>query len=182
MKDLIQTLIFLFLSTLPISCKTTTTKDKIISDKNKCYDLLLPTLKKSNLYNEVMTAFNDTFPVLKTIKENFGLPQIVKNQVDDALFFKKDSSECMIIVLQKLEPHDFMFGSARMVRGIKEGKKWKFKMSMNFNFEKDYFTLYKENNFYNISRLARYSVLTEGDITREGCEIDADYWFVHLKN
>jgi hypothetical protein len=87
----------------------------------------------------------------------------------------------MLIVLQKLEPHDIIFGSARMVRGIRQDKKWKFEVSMALNFEKDYFTLYKENNFGNISKLARYSVLTEGDINKEGCEIDDDYWFVYLK-
>ena len=128
-----------------------------------------------------MTAFNDTFPILKANKKYFGVPEKVNNQVDEASFFKKDSSECMLIILQKLEPHDIIFGSARMVRGIRQDKKWKFEVSMTFNFEKDYFTFYKENNFGNISKLARYSVLTEGDINKEGCEIDDDYWFVYLK-
>jgi hypothetical protein len=128
-----------------------------------------------------MTSFSDTFQILRTKKEYFGVPERVDNQVDEALFLKKDGSECMLIVLQKLRAHEFSFGSARMVRGIKQNKLWKFEVSMTFNFDKDYFNLYKENTFENISKLARYSVLTEGDIKRKGCEIDEEYWFVQLK-
>ncbi|MBL7741349.1 MAG: hypothetical protein JNK14_19145 [Chitinophagaceae bacterium] len=181
MKLLTQTLILVFLTSSSTSCQTTNPKNKIISDKNKCYDLRLSSLKESNLYKEVMTAFNDTFPILKTVKKNFGAPEIVTTKVDEALFFKKDSSECMLIVLRKLQAYDFIFGSARMVRCIKQNKNWKFEISMTFDFDKDYFKLYKENNFENISKLARYSALTEGDIKSEGCEIDDDYWFVYLK-
>jgi hypothetical protein len=181
MKFLTQTLLLVFLISSSTCCQTTNQKDKSISDKNKCYDLVLSSLKESNLYNEVMTAFNDTFPILKTVKNNFGASEIVDTKVDEALFFKKDSSECMLIVLQKLKAHDFIFGSARMVRGIKQDKAWKFKVSMTFDFDKDYFKLYEENNFENISKLARYSALTEGEIKSEGCEIDDDYWFVYLK-
>ncbi len=105
----------------------------------------------------------------------------VITQIDDALFLKADRSECMLIVLTKLVPADFVFGSARMVRGFKQNSKWTFKVSMQFSFDKDYFNLYHDNNFQNLSKLARYSVLTEGDIKRTGCEVDDDYWFVHLK-
>lgn len=130
---------------------------------------------------EVMNAFNDTFSILKTKKEYFGIPERVNNQIDEALFLNQDSNECMLIVLQKPFSPDFVFGTARMVRGAKEDSKWKFKVSMEFTFEKDYFNLYKDNNFESLSNLARYNVLTEGDIKRKGCEIDDEYWFVHLK-
>ena len=176
----VQVSIFYFFIATSSSCQTTN-KDKIILDKNKCYDLKLSDLKKTDLYNEVMIAFNDTFPILKTKKEYFGVPERVTNQIDEALFLKKDGSECMLIVLQKSTP-DLIFGAARMVRGFLKNNKWHFDVSMDYYFEKDYFQLFKENNFENISKLARYSVLTDGNTKKGNCEIDDYYWFVHLKN
>ena len=182
MKFLTQTLVIVFLISSTTSCQTTNSKDKLIFDKNKCYDEKLVLLKKTRSYNEVMSAFRDTFQVLKTKKEYFGVPEVVTNQIDDAIFFKKDSSECMLLVLKKSRPPDLVFATARTVRGFLKDNKWLFDVSMDFYFEKDYFELFKENSFENISKLARYSVLTDGDIKRKGCEIDDEYWFVHLKN
>lgn len=176
-----QTIFFSFLISFVSSCQTTNSKDKLILDKNKCYDNKLSDIKKGKLYENVMTAFRDTFLILKTKKEYFGVPEIVINQIDSAIFFKQDSSECILIVLQKSKPPDYVFGTARIVRGFLKDGRWQFKVSMDFYFEKDYFKLFKENTFGNISKLARYSVLTYGDIKREGCEIDDKYWFVHLK-
>lgn len=181
MKVLIQISILSFLVSAS-SCQTTNPKDKIILDKNRCYEEKLLLLKKVKLYNEIMSAFRDTFPILKTKKEYFGVSEVVTNQIDDAIFFKKDSSECMLIVLKKFNV-DLGFGNARMVRASfnKNSNKWYFDVSMEYYFENDYFTLFKENTFENISKLARYSVLTDGDIKRKGCEIDEEYWFVDLK-
>jgi hypothetical protein len=180
MKVLIQiSVLSLLISTS--SCQTTNPKDKIIFDKNKCYDEKLMLLKKTELYNELMSAFRDTFPILKTKKEYFGVPEVVTNQIDDAVFFKKDSSECMLLVLQKSGHPELIFATARTVRGFLKDNKWQFDVSMNFYFEKDYFELFKVNSFENISKLARYNVLTDGDIKRKGCEIDDEYWFVQLK-
>jgi hypothetical protein len=181
MKVLIKIIILSFLVSL-LSCQTTNSKDKIIFDKNKCYDDKLTNLKKTRLYNEVMSAFRDTFSILKTKKEYFGVPQVVTNEIDDAAFFKNDSSECMLVVLQKSIYPELAFGNARMVRGFHKENKWYFKVSMEYYFEKDYFELFKENSFEAISKLARYNVLTDGDIKRKGCEIDDEYWFIHLKN
>ena len=139
-------------------------------------------LKKTQLYNKVMSAFRDTFPILKTKKEYFGVPEVVTNQIDDAIFFKKDSSECMLIVLQKSKPPDLVFATARTIRGFFKDNKWQFDVSMDFYFEKDYFELFKENSFENISKLARYSVLTDGKVKKNGCEIDDYFWFEHLKD
>lgn len=182
MKVLIQISIFSFLVSGSSSCQTTNPKDKIIYDKNKCFDLKLTDLKKTSLYSEVMTAFRDTFPVLKTKKEYFGVPEVVSNEIDDAVFFKQDSTECMLIVLQKSKPPDLIFAKARTVRGFLKDNKWQFDVSMDFYFSKDYFELFKENNFENISMLARYSVLTDGKVKKNGCEIDDYFWFTHLKD
>ncbi len=180
MKVLIQISVFSFLVSTS-SCQTANPKDKIIFDKNKCYDEKLMLLKKTQLYNEVMSAFRDTFQILKTKKEYFGVPEVVTNQIDDAIFFKKDSSECMLLVLQKSSP-DLVFATARTVRGFFKDNKWQFDVSMDFYYERDYFKLFKENSFENISKLARYSVLTDGNIKRKGCEIDDYFWFEHLKD
>ena len=178
---IIQTILLSFLISFVSSCQKTNSKDKIIFDKNKCYDNKLSDIKKGKLYDKVMTAFRDTFQILKTKKEYFGVPEFVTNQIDEAVFFKKDSSECMLLVLQKSK-YNLVFGTARTVSGSLKNNKWYFKVSMEFYFERDYFELFKENTFENISKLARYSVLTDGDIKRKGCEIDDEYWFVHLKN
>ena len=182
MKFLTQTLALAILISSTTSCQTTNSKDKIIFDKNNCYDEKLALLKKTRLYNEVMSAFRDTFPILKTNKEYFGAPEVVTNQIDDAIFFKKDSSECMLIVLIKSNHPELVFATARTVRGSLKDNKWQFDVSMKFYFEKSYFELFKENSFENISKLARYNVLTDVNVKRKGCEIDDEYWFVHLKN
>lgn len=157
-------------------------KDQIIREKNKCYNLKLKKIESTLLYRLVHSQFNDTFEVLKREKEYFGVPEYVDNKIDDAVFFKKDSSECILIVLQR--SNDTLgFGSARIIHGVKkDDSKWLFEVGMDKSFSKDYFNLYKENNFENISSLARYSILTDGDIKRKGCEIDEYYWFVHMKN
>ena len=88
----------------------------------------------------------------------------------------------MLIVLQKSKPPNYVFGTARMVRGFQKDNKWQFDVSMDFYFEKDYFELFKENSFENISKLARYSVLTDGKVKKDGCDIDDYFWFEHLKD
>lgn len=181
MKIIIQTVYFSFLISVASSCQTTNSKDKIIFDKNKCYDNKLSYLKNVKLYENVMTAFRDTFQTLKTKKEYFGVPEVVSNQIDEAVFFKKDSSECMLIVLKK-NSANLVFGTARMVRGLLKNNKWYFDISMDYTFENNYFQLFKENSFENISKLARYSVLTDGDIKKGDCEIDDYYWFIQLKD
>ena len=182
MKALLEISVCLFFISASSSCQTTNRKDKIIFEKNKCYNVKLKELKTTSLYQYVMAAFRDTFLVLRTQKEYFGVPDVVTNQIDEGVFFKKDSSECMLIVLQKSKPPDYVFGRARMVRGYYKNNKWVFKVSMSFYFEKDYFELFADNNFENISKLARYNVLTEGNIRKSGCEIDDQLWFEQLKN
>ena len=143
-ETIIPQLTFLIFISVNSSCQNTNPKDKIILEKNNCYELKLLGLKKSPLYNEVMTAFNDTFVILKTKKEYFGVPEIVSNQVDEAIFFKKDSSECMLIVLMKTKYSDLSFGNARMITGVKNNSKWNFEVSMDIFFAKDYFNLYRK--------------------------------------
>jgi hypothetical protein len=157
---------------------TTNSIRKIIFYKNHCYDKKLELLKKTQLYDEVMSAFRDTFQVLKTKKEYFGVREdVVTNQIDEAIFFKRDSSECMLLVLQKLAS-DRNFAKARTVRGYHKENKWHFEVSMVFIFEKDYFELFKENSFENISKAGRHSILTIIHERRRGCKIDDKFWFV----
>jgi hypothetical protein len=156
-------------------------KDNGITEKNKCYEIKLKMLRSNVLYNQVHSQFKDTFELLKMDKKHFGIADYVENKIDDAIFFNKDNSECMLIVLEKMAD-TLIFGSARMIRG-KAGYdgKWTFTLSMAYNFVNDYFDLYKENNFENIAKLARYSVLTEGKAKKGGCEIDEHYWFELMK-
>ena len=181
MKFLTQILVIAFLTSSTTSCQTKNSKDKIILDKNKCYDEKLILLKTTQVYNDVMSAFRDTFNVLKTKKEYFGTPEVGTNQIDEAIFFKSDNSECILLVLQKSK-FDLVFATARTVRGFFKDNRWQFGVSMDFYYDRNFFELFKENSFENISKLARYSVLTEGDIKKKGCEIDDEFWFVHLKD
>jgi hypothetical protein len=142
----------------------------------------LQSLKKLQLYNEIFLEFTDTFRVMKTKKEYFGVASYVENRIDDAVFLKKDSNECLLIVLQRSIDTSYVFGSARVIWGMKENSNWRFKIGLEFNFEKDYFDSYKENSFENISLLARYQILTMGNGKLKACQIDESYWFDSLKN
>ncbi|HKB42734.1 MAG TPA: hypothetical protein VKC90_00005, partial [Chitinophagaceae bacterium] len=97
------------------------------------------------------------------------------------VFFSIDSTECMLIVLQK-NNSGLMFGTARMIRGFKQKAHWTFDVSLEYGFENSYYKLFPENNFQNLATLARYSVLTDGEMSSlNGCEIDDNYWFKELK-
>ena len=148
--------------------------------KNECYADSLKNLQNEPVYNEVMSQFADTFKIMKSDKRYFGAPPGFDNKIDEAIFFNKNKTECLLIVLQK-SIYDLVFGQARMIRGTLQGKKWVFKPSTEYIFEKSYYKFYPENSFESISKLARYNVLTDGKVKKGGCEIDEHYWFVHLK-
>jgi len=148
--------------------------------KMNCYADKLKEIKALSLYKEVMNQFVDTFKLMKNDKRYFGVPEVVTNKIDEAIFFKENKTECLLIVLKR-NIYDLIFGNARIVRGTLQGEKWVFKPSIEYFFEKSYFNLYPENSFENISKLARYDVLTDGEVKKNGCEIDENYWFAHLK-
>ena len=52
---------------------------------------------------------------------------------------------------------------------------------MEYVFSNSYYGLYDENNFENISKLARYNILIAGDAKKNGCDIDENWWFVEMK-
>jgi hypothetical protein len=151
-------------------------KNEIITSKTNCYNDKLKNIREDPIYNKVMAQFVDTFEILKTNKGYFGVPEIVENKPDDAIFFKKDKTECLLIVLRK-NNLNLVFGNATIIRGIQINGKWTFEVNSDYTFDKDYFGLYRENSFENISKLARYSILTDRDVKMKGCEIDDHYWF-----
>lgn len=152
-----------------------------INQKNRCYEKRLNELKKSNLYKKVISGFKDTFRILKDQKEYFGDPSIVDHKVDDAIFFKKDSSECLLIVLQRNRDTLYQFGSARIIKGVNRKGHWRFEISIVFHFERDFFKENPKNSFQNISMLARYGVLVRANVNKAGCQINEKYWFSNLK-
>jgi hypothetical protein len=169
--------IILLMSGFFISCQIT--QDRI-EQKNKCFAEKLIKIKQTKLYKTVFSAFEDTFEVLKQNKENFGTSSYVDTKIDDAVFFKQDSTECVLIVLEKIKD-SLVFGSARTVLGSNNDGHWKFEIGAEYNFEKDFFKDYKENTFENISKIARYGVLVAGNANKEDCEINSKYWFSDLK-
>jgi len=165
-------IVFLFI----IGCNS---KDKLIKNKNICYDATLMSLRNEPLYREVMSQFVDTFQVMKNDTPHFGIPEVEK-KIDEAIFFNKNKTECLLIVLKKNNAN-FVFGHARVIDGELRGKQWIFEVNMEYTYSNSYYGLYDDNNFENISTLARYSVLTDGDAKRNGCDIDEKYWFVDMK-
>jgi hypothetical protein len=148
--------------------------------KMKCYGERLKEIREAPLYKEVMTQFSDTFKVMTGDKRYFGFPEAYRNKIDEAIFFNENKTECLLIVLQNND-YGLVFGSARIVRGTLYNRKWVFKVSIEYVYSKDYFNGYPENSFENISSLARYSVLTDGEVKKRGCDIDEDFWFLELK-
>lgn len=161
--------------TIIMSCNSNGQKSEIL-DKNNCFDVKLEALKSQKIYKEVMSQFIDTFRVWRDSGSMFGRPNVVSNKIDESVFFNSKKEECLLIVLQRFTT-SVSFGQVRVVRGRFIKGRWIFKPSMVFEFGGDYFKGYKENNFETISKLGRYSVLTEGETLKDGCEIDEDYWF-----
>ena len=172
---LVNVLVILVLCSLG-QCQS---KEAIISYKNLCYNEELKALKESEIYKYVHQSFLDTFEVMR-IQYKFFNYEGAENVVDEAVFFKNDSAECILLVLQR----DFspLFGFARVIHGKKNMLKWDFSMGMEFSYSKDYFNLYPRNDFANLSQLARYSVLTKGKPGLEGCKIDEHVWFIEMKD
>lgn len=75
----------------------------------------------------------------------------------------------------------YEFGSARVIEGINRKGRWKFHVSIDYNFERDYFKDYTENSFENISKLARYGVMVRANANKKGCDFNEEYWFTILK-
>jgi hypothetical protein len=117
--------------------------------------------------------------VLKTNKKYFGLENVVSNKIDEAIFFNREKTACLLLVLQKIDTN-IVFGQVRVISGRYFDGKWIFKLSMSYVYDRDYFKAYEGNNFEVISKLGRYSVLTDGEPTMTGCEIDEQYWFEHM--
>ena len=169
---LIITIFFIFM----IGCNS---MDKLIKNKNICYDATLKILRDDPLYGEVMSQFVDTFQVMKNDIPHFGIPEVEK-KIDEAIFFNQTKTKCLLIVSEK-NNSNFVFGKARVIDGKSRGDRWIFEVNMEYTFSNSYYDLYTENNFENISKLARYNILIAGDAKRNGCDIDEKYWFVDMK-
>jgi len=151
-------------------------KDLYIDQKNVCYISKLDRLKGHSLYRQVHTSFIDTF---FTIQQARPWEPLLDEKVDDAVFFNSDSTECLLIVLQR-HPDERSFGTARVYRGQLFQSGWRFQPSMWLTFD-GYYEKYSTNSFENISEVARYVVLTDGEVSISGCDIDEYYWFKYLK-
>ena len=148
----------------------------MIVNKVNCFEQKLNRCKETIVYKEARSDFKDTFDILKKNPKYFGIPSIVQNSIDEAIYFNKDSTECLIIVLQRISEDKF-FGSARIVSGYKINARWKFNLNLEYNFDDSYFDLFRENSFDNISLLANYNLLVAGKVNRKECDIDYEYWF-----
>jgi hypothetical protein len=144
--------------------------------KNACYNSQLETLKGGLLYKNVYSFFKNDFSQRQATSKS-----LLHKSADEAIFFSADSTKCILLVLERsdqdIKGQGSFFGSARAYEGSLVGPEWKFKESTWFTFDGGYFKKYSENSFENIAKVARYTVLSSGDASFGGCEIDEAYWF-----
>ena len=152
-------------------------KKNLIIQKNQCFQAQLDRIKISVLYKEVYRQFSDTFSVMQSDVQAFGVPQASQKKIDSAIFFNTDSSLCLMMVLLKPNDVQLTYGEARLITGHKKDSKWIFDIDREFMFDKEYVNLFPGKGFADISLLARYDVLKEGNIQEEGCALDEKYWF-----
>jgi hypothetical protein len=159
---------------LLISCNP---KDIVIDNKNSCYEKEFADLKIREIYKKAWISFSDTFKIVQSTSKT-----LLQEKADGGIFFKKDSLECLALVLARDDDKYDVFGSARVWRGQFINKQWKWSKSMRFSFSNGYFKKYHDNTFDNISKVARYCVLTSGKTNFGGCDLDEYYWFTYLKD
>ena len=149
----------------------------MISNKNSCFEEKLVELKTRDVYKRIWTSFSDTLEIIQASSKT-----LLQEKADEAIFIKKDSLECLTLVLQRNNDSNGVFGSTRVWRGQLIKGQWKWSKSMWFTFDNDYFRKYEKNTFDNISKIARYAVLTNGEANLNGCDLDEYYWFTYMKN
>lgn len=153
-------------------------RDKYVQIKNACYSENLDRLRSQSLYYQIHGSFVDTFAIMKKAQpEN----RLLKEKIDDAIFLKSDSTECLLIVLEQYSNATLGLGSARVYKGQRLNDRWKFRKSIWISFA-GYSDKYSDNSFENISEVARYSVLTNGEVNTSGCDIDEYFWFEYMKD
>jgi hypothetical protein len=151
------------------------------SEDTMCYEKKLVVLKENNAYKFAMRSFAEYFNTDLLEERSRSLLEM---KIDEAIFFGSDSSECVLLILNRsanAEQEGRVFGSARAYTGTLVDRKWTFEPSVRFTFASDYFQRFPENSFEHISFLARESVLEAGGSKRSGCNIDEHYWFVYLQ-
>jgi hypothetical protein len=58
------------------------------------------------------------------------------------------------------------FGFARVIRGIDANGKWNYSPSIEYYYGEDWLQRFETISFENLSKLGRYSVLTDGDLKK----------------
>jgi hypothetical protein len=163
-----------------ISLTSCNSKDIVIENKNGCFEKQLVDLKTRENYKLALASFTDTLKIVQLTNKS-----LLEEKADEGIFFKKDSLECLVLVLSRDNNNNNnkgVFGSVRVWDGQLISGKWKWSKSMTFSFSNDYFEKYESNTFDNISKLARYSVLTSGEAKLSECDLDDYYWFTYLKD
>jgi hypothetical protein len=166
-----------FLSIIFLSVTSCHLKDRVIANKNDCFETEFADLQGKEVYKKAISSFMDTLRVVQATSKS-----LLEERADEGVFFKQDSLECLTLVLQRSKGKNGGFGSARVWRGQLINGRWTWSKSMWFTFSSGYFQKYDDNSFNNISKIARYSVLTSGDTKWNGCALDDYYWFTYMKD
>lgn len=96
---------FILTISLLTSCNT---QDILIYSKNECFERQLTDLKNREVYKKTFASFLDTFKIVQSTSKT-----LLEEKADDGIFFKKDSLECLILVLERENDVTRGFGSAR---------------------------------------------------------------------
>lgn len=166
-----------------------------ISDSNErrlrnkidnCLDSRLRTLESSITYQTVLKEANIFYQTQKDTLGPFAEIKVpVERVFDKYVFFSRDSSMCILMLLEKYAD-DFHSGNLRIIRGDLKGQ-WKFSVGMHMSFpEEDIESLFPEEfkagvrqyTFDMLSKRGRISVINTGDKTK-GCNFDEEWWITN---
>ncbi len=169
----VKIILSVLLFTVLMSCGHV--KKREIEKMNECYKAKLGFWGNEVDYTNAYAQFIDSFPKLQTREK---ILQYREFMIDKAIFFNTDRNKLLAVILQKSKGGRDYFGFGRVVRGFKNDKgEWSFELDREYLFDKNWYKLYEENSFENLSKISRYYVIIEGGTRSSRCDIDENYWF-----
>lgn len=185
--------LFTFLLVVAASCSLLS-HDKDAVERNArrkildCFDKKLRQLKTTDIYKTVFRLADEFYEVAKDTLQTFTQIKVpVSRTLDQYIFFSKDSSYCVLMLLEQY-PADFKDGNTRIIVGHKDDDTWRFSLGMHISFSaEDIESLYPDEykkgmRTYSLTMLSersRISVLMYTNGSLRGCEFDEKWW---LKN
>lgn len=162
------------------SCKGT-------EEQQQCFNAYINEVKGTPEYNSIRSAAKDT--VLNWIRMDvkfFGhLDTDAIWKIDSAVFFNKDKSKALLLLLQKDTDNKAVFDNVKMLAAERKDNKWQFYSqgfpTIGFDRRLDPATSTKRPyTFEELSSISREELLRGGYYKWRTCGVDYDYvndWF-----